>query len=93
MPTDSAQQALDPARWKPVPVDVSLLLLVLYVYANEIERRNWNVVFRRAARSSVWTGSTRSGTRSSSTSPSTRRSGRTADPAFLILIGLNIEIS
>jgi len=29
-----------------VPVHViPLLLLVLYVYANEIERRNWKVVF------------------------------------------------
>ena len=47
MPTDSAQQALSILRdgsqfqWHVIP----LLLLVLYVYANEIERRNWNVVF------------------------------------------------
>jgi len=46
MPTDFARQAqsilrdLDQFQWYVVP----LLALVLYVYAVEIERRNWNVV-------------------------------------------------
>ena len=47
MPTDAARRATTLLRygshsqWHVMP----LLLLVLYVYANEIERRNWNVVF------------------------------------------------
>ena len=47
MSTDSARRASALLRdgshfqWHVIP----LLLLVLYVYANEIERRNWNVVF------------------------------------------------
>jgi hypothetical protein len=47
MQSDSARQALAILRdgsqfgWHVIPI----LLLVLYVYANEIERRNWNVVF------------------------------------------------
>ena len=47
MPTDSAARALsilrDPQQfqWYVIP----LFALVVYVYANEIERRNWDLVF------------------------------------------------
>jgi len=47
MPTDSAALALSMLRdpqtfqWYVVP----LFALVVYVYANEIERRNWDLVF------------------------------------------------
>ena len=47
MPTDSAARALsilrDPQQfqWYVIP----FFALVVYVYANEIERRNWDLVF------------------------------------------------
>lgn len=45
--TDHARVALDLLRdssqfkWYVIP----LLLVVIYVYATEVERRNWNVLF------------------------------------------------
>jgi hypothetical protein len=47
MPTEFASQALDGLRdgshfeWYVVPI----LVLVFYIYAVEIERKNWNVLF------------------------------------------------
>ena len=95
MPTDSAQRALSILRdgsqfqWYVIP----LLLLVLYVYANEIERRNWNVVFAGLALfgmdwfNEIWNALVLHFTHYAPVW------GAPADTAFLILVGLNIEIS
>jgi len=95
MPTDSAQRALSILRdgsqfqWYVIP----LLLLVLYVYANEIERRNWNVVFAGLALfgmdwfNEIWNALVLHFTQYAPVW------GAPADTAFLILVGLNIEIS
>jgi hypothetical protein len=94
MPTDAARRALAILRdgshfqWPVIP----LLLLVLYVYANEIERRNWNVVFAGLALwgadwfNEIWNGLVFHFT---GYAPVWAAPGGTA---YLILIGLNLEI-
>lgn len=94
MPTDAALRATKILRdgsqfqWHVVP----LLLLVLYVYANEIERRNWNVVFAGLALwgmdwfNEIWNALVFHFTRYA---PIWGAPGGTA---YLVLIGLNIEI-
>ncbi|MCK6554791.1 hypothetical protein L6Q96_09460 [Candidatus Binatia bacterium] len=95
MPTESASRALQMLRdgsqfeWHVIP----LLLLVLYVYANEIEHRNWNVVFAGLALwgmdwfNEIWNGLVFYFT---GYAPAW---GAPAGTAYLILVGLNIEIS
>lgn len=95
MPSDSAQRALSILRdgsqfqWTVIPI----LLLVLYVYANEIERKNWNVVFAGLALfgmdlfNEIWNALVLHFTQYAPVW------GAPADTAFLILVGLNIEIS
>lgn len=95
MPTEFARQAQsilrdpDQFRWYVIPV----LALVAYVYAVEVERRNWNVVlaglafwgmdwFNEVANSLVF--------HFTQYAPIWAAPG---DTAFLILIGLNIEIA
>jgi hypothetical protein len=94
MPTESAARALailrDGSRWQWHVV--SLLALVLYVYASEIERRNWNVVFAGLAVwgmdwfNEIWNGLVLHFT---GYAPVWGAPGGTA---YLILVGLNIEI-
>jgi len=94
MPTDSAARALsilrDPQQfqWYVIP----FFALVVYVYANEIERRNWDLVFAGLAFwgmdwfNEIWNGLVFHFTQYA---PVWGAPGKTA---FLILIGLNIEI-
>jgi hypothetical protein len=94
VPTESATLALtslrDPSRfeWHVIP----LLALVLYVYANEIERRSWNVVFAGLAVwgmdwfNEIWNALVFHFT---GYAPVWAAPGATA---YLILIGLNVEI-
>lgn len=91
----SAQTALailrDPAQfqWYVIP----LLLLVLHVYALQIHQRNWSVVLGGLAFwcmdwiNEIWNGLI------FHFSGSAPVWGAPADTAYLILIGLNIEIS
>jgi hypothetical protein len=95
MPTESAAQALKILRdssqfqWHVIP----FLMLVLYVYANEIQRRDWNVVFAGLALwgmdwfNEIWNALVFHFTQYA---PVWGAPGKTA---FLLLIGLNIEIS
>lgn len=95
MPTDASQRALAILRdgsqfqWYVIPC----LAFVLYVYAVEIERRNWNLVFAGLALwgmdwfNEIWNGLVFHFTNHAAVW------GAPADTAFLILIGLNIEIS
>jgi len=95
MPSEAAQRALQILRdggqfqWHVVP----LLLLVLYVYANEMQHRNWNVVFAGLALwgmdwfNEIWNGLVFHFTQYAPVW------GAPASTAYLILIGLNIEIS
>jgi hypothetical protein len=94
MPTDAAQRALGILRdgaefqWYVVP----LLALVLYVYAVEVERRSWSVVFAGLAVwgmdwfNEIWNALVFHFTQYA---PLWSAPARTA---YLILIGLNIEI-
>ncbi len=94
MPTPDAAQALsilrDPAQfqWYVIP----LFALVVYVYAVEVERRNWNMVFAGLAFwgmdwfNEIWNGLVFHFT---DYAPVWGAPGKTA---YLILIGLNIEI-
>jgi len=94
MPTESAAQALSILRdgslfqWYVIP----LFALVVYVYAVEVERRNWSLVFAGLAFwgmdwfNEIWNGLVFHFTQYA---PVWGAPGRTA---FLILIGLNIEI-
>lgn len=94
MPTDAAQRTLKILRdggqfqWHVIP----FLLLVLYVYANEIERKNWNVVFAGLALwgmdwfNEIWNALVFHFTQYA---PVWGAPGRSA---YVILIGLNIEI-
>ncbi len=94
MPTESAQKALSILRdgsqfqWYVIP----LFTLVVYVYAVEIERRNWNLVFCGLALwgmdwfNEIWNSLVFHFTQ---TAPVW---GAPAKTAYLILIGLNIEI-
>lgn len=92
--TESARQALENLRvtdnfqWYVVP----LLLVVVYMYAVEAERRNWSVIFAGLALwgmdwfNEIWNGLV---------FHFTERAPFWAAPdgsAYLILIGLNIEI-
>ena len=94
MPTDFAQQALDILRdgsqfkWYVIP----LLAIVFYIYTHEIQQRNWNVVLAGLA---FWGADWINEILNSiffhlnGTAPLWGAPGTTA---FLILIGLNIEI-
>jgi len=76
-------------QWYVIP----LFALVVYVYAAEVERRNWNVVFAGLAFwgmdwfNEIWNGLVLHFTQYA---PVWGAPGKTA---YLILIGLNIEIS
>jgi hypothetical protein len=94
MPTESAAQAVSILRdmtqfqWTVIP----LLLVVIYVYNAEIYRRNWDVVFAGLALwgmdwfNEIWNALLFHFTQFA---PAW---GAPGDTAFLILIGLNIEI-
>jgi hypothetical protein len=94
MPTESAAQAAsilrDPSQfeWYVIP----LLLVVIYVYNAEIAKRNWNVVFAGLALwgmdwfNEIWNALVFHFT---DFAPVWAAPG---DTAYLILIGLNIEI-
>jgi hypothetical protein len=93
--TEAARQALSILRdgsqfqWYVIP----LFALVVYVYAVELERRNWNLVFAGLAYwgmdwfNEIWNGLVFHFTQYA---PVWATPGKTA---FLILIGLNIEIT
>lgn len=94
MPSEFSQQALASLRdtshfnWTVVP----LLVLVFYVYSVEVERRNWNVVFAGLA---LWGMDWFNEIANSLVFHFTGYAplwAAPADSAFLILIGLNIEI-
>ncbi|MFF6984272.1 hypothetical protein ACFZAV_42920 [Streptomyces sp. NPDC008343] len=92
--TEDARAALEQLRdasqfeWYVIP----LLLLVLYVYAAEVERRNWNVLFAGLALwgmdwfNEIWNALV---FHFSGRAPVWGARGETA---YQILIGLNIEI-
>jgi hypothetical protein len=92
--TESAQQALSILRdgslfqWYVIP----LFALVVYVYANEIEKRNWSLIFAGLAFwgmdwfNEIWNGLVLHLTQYA---PVWGAPGKTA---YLILAGLNIEI-
>ena len=95
MPTESAQQALNILRdgsqfqWYVIP----LFAFVVYVYAVEVERKNWNLFFAGLAFwgmdwfNEIWNSLVFHFTNHA---PVWGAPGQTA---YLILIGLNIEIS
>jgi hypothetical protein len=94
MPTESASQALEILRnpstfqWYVIP----LFALIVYVYTVEVERRNWNLVFAGLAFwgmdwfNEIWNGLVFHFT---NFAPVWGAPGKTA---YLLLIGLNIEI-
>ena len=94
MPTPAAQQAMHILRdgslfqWYLIP----LLAFVVYVYAVEIEKRNWNLVFAGLAFwgmdwfNEIWNSLVFHFTNYAPVW------GAPGDTAFLIFIGLNIEI-
>lgn len=94
MPSDAAAQALkilrsgDTFQWFVIP----LFALIVYVYAVEVEKRNWSLVFAGLAFwfmdwfNEIWNGLVFHFT---GFAPVWGAPGKTA---FLILIGLNIEI-
>jgi hypothetical protein len=95
VPTESAQQALailrDPSQfqWYVIP----LFALVVYIYSVEIERQRWDLIFAGLAFwgmdwfNEIWNGLVFHFTQYA---PVWGAPGKTA---FLILIGLNIEIT
>lgn len=92
--TDHARQALELLRdssqfkWYVIP----LLLIVIYVYATEVERRNWNVFFAGLA---LWGVDLFNEIWNSLVFHATGRApvwGATGPTAYQLLIGLNIEI-
>lgn len=94
MPTKSAAQAMEILR-NPVTFQwyvITLFALIVYVYANEVERRNWSLVFAGLAFwgmdwfNEIWNGLVFHFT---NYAPVWGAPGQTA---YLILIGLNIEI-
>ena len=94
MPTEAAQQALSILRdgsqfqWYVIP----FFALVVYVYAQEIERQNWNLVF---AGLTFWGMDWFNETWNALVFHFTQHApvwGAPGDTAYLILIGLNIEI-
>jgi hypothetical protein len=94
MPTESARKALEILRdgnqfqWYVIP----LLAFVLYVYAQEVQRRNWDLVFAGLALwgmdwfNEIWNGLVFHFTQYAPVW------GAPGDTAYLILIGLNVEI-
>lgn len=95
MPTESASQALSILR-NPVTFQwyiITLFALIVYVYAVEVERRNWSLVFAGLAFwgmdwfNEIWNGLVFHFTNYAPVW------GAPGDTAYLILIGLNIEIS
>ncbi len=92
--TESAHQALSILRdgslfqWYVIP----LFALVVYVYANEVEKRNWSLVFAGLAFwgmdwfNEIWNGLVFHFTQYAPVW------GAPGSTAYLILIGLNIEI-
>lgn len=94
MPTESAAAALKILRdgsqfqWYVIP----LLAFTVYIYVVEVERKNWNLVFAGLAFwgmdwfNEIWNGLIFHFTQYA---PAW---GAPGDTAFLILIGLNIEI-
>jgi len=92
--TESAQQALSILRdgslfqWYVIP----LFALVVYVYANEVEKRNWSLIFAGLAFwgmdwfNEIWNGLVFHFTQYAPVW------GAPGETAYLILIGLNIEI-
>jgi len=92
--TESAQQALSILRdgslfqWYVIP----LFALVVYVYANEIENRNWSLIFAGLAFwgvdwfNEIWNALVLHFTQYAPVW------GTPGDTAYLILVGLNIEI-
>ncbi|WP_406191271.1 hypothetical protein OG331_49225 [Streptomyces sp. NBC_01017] len=71
---------------------IALLLLVIYVYAAEVERRNWNVFFAGLA---LWGMDWFNETWNALVLHFTGRApvwGATGPSAYQILVGLNIEI-
>jgi hypothetical protein len=94
MPTESASQALAILRnpttfqWYIIP----LFALIVYVYSVEVERRNWSLVFAGLAFwgmdwfNEIWNGLVFHFTNHA---PVWGAPGKTA---YLLLIGLNIEI-
>jgi hypothetical protein len=95
MPTESALQAQDILRdgslfqWYVIP----LFALVVYVYAVEIERRNWNLFFAGLA---FWGMDWFNELWNSLVFHFTNHApvwGAPGQTAYLILIGLNIEIT
>ncbi len=94
MPTESAAQALSNLRnpalfqWYVIP----LFAFVVYVYAVEVERKNWNLILAGLAFwgmdwfNEIWNGLVFHFT---NYAPVWGAPGKTA---YLILIGLNIEI-
>ena len=94
MPTEFAAQALARLRdgshfeWYVVPI----LVLVFYVYSVEVERRNWNVLFAGLAFWGMdWFNEIANGLvfHFTGRAPLWATPG---DSAYVILIGLNIEI-
>ncbi|WP_040803252.1 hypothetical protein [Nocardia concava] len=92
--TDHARTALELLRdssqfkWYVIP----LLLVVVYVYATEVERRNWNVLFAGLA---LWGMDLFNELWNSVVFHATGRApvwGATGLTAYQLLIGLNIEI-
>jgi hypothetical protein len=94
MPTEHARNALailrDPTQfqWYVIP----LLAFVLYIYTVEVERKNWNAVLAGLAFwgmdwfNEIWNGLVFHFTQHAPVW------GAPGDTAYLILIGLNIEI-
>ena len=94
MPTDSAAQAMSILRnpstfqWYVIP----LFALIVYVYAVEVERRNWSLVFAGLAFwgmdwfNEIWNGLVFHFTQYAPVW------GAPSKTAYLLLIGLNIEI-
>jgi hypothetical protein len=94
MPTESATQAMAILR-NPITFQwyvITLFALIVYVYANEVERRNWSLIFAGLAFwgmdwfNEIWNGLVFHFT---NYAPVWGAPGQTA---YLILIGLNIEI-
>ncbi|MEU0502717.1 hypothetical protein [Nocardia sp. NPDC005998] len=92
--TEHAQAALQLVRdssqfkWYVIP----LLLVVIYVYATEVERRNWNVFFAGLA---LWGMDGFNEIWNAVVFHATGRApvwGATGPTAYQLLIGLNIEI-
>jgi hypothetical protein len=94
MPSEATQRALAILRdggqyqWYVVP----LLALALYVYAVEIERRNWNLVFAGLALWGMdWLNEIVNGLVLHATGYAAVW-GAPARTAYLLLVGLNVEI-